>query len=132
VDQRGGSKLPPVSEQMLVWSMALASELRDWPQVTQKSFFGFTALYRGKTIFGLLPRTRSISKDSALAFRLHTQQGSTPSRVTEDSRIAPFDKHRTRWFTFELSRDTDLRDALAWLALAYEAARSGKRPRPGR
>ena len=118
MERPGRGKLP-VSEQMLAWSTALASELRDWPHITQKSFFGFTALYRGKMMFGLLPRTRGILKVNAVAFRLHTHHGSTPTRLRQDSRIAPFDKNRTRWFTFELSSDTDLHDALAWLGLAY-------------
>jgi hypothetical protein len=50
----------PASDQMKAWSVALVSELRDWPKITQKPFFGFTALYRGKVMFGLLPRTKSI------------------------------------------------------------------------
>jgi hypothetical protein len=42
--------LPPVSEQMKAWSAALTGELRDWPQITLKPFFGFTALYHSKFI----------------------------------------------------------------------------------
>jgi hypothetical protein len=30
--------------------------------------------------------------------------------------------HKSRWFTFELSSDRDLRDALDWLGRAYETA----------
>ena len=61
-----------VSEQMKAWSTALAAELNEWPQVTLKTFFGFTALYRGKTMFGLLPRTRSVFKGNAVAFRINS------------------------------------------------------------
>ena len=121
-ETRQREKLPPVSEQMKAWSTALAAELRKWPQVTQKSFFGFTALYRGKTMFGLLPRTRSIFKGNAVAFRINAENHSLQSLIEKDPRISAFDKDKARWFTFELSRDTDLHDAVEWLAVSYEAA----------
>ena len=104
-------QLPPVTEQMKAWSAALAAELRDWPQVTQKSFFGFTALYRGRSMFGLLPRTRSIFKGNAVAFRLERANRSAQMLLRQDSRIAACDKDKTRWFTFQILSDTDLHDA---------------------
>lgn len=123
------AKLLPVSEQMKAWSAALAAETRDWPHITQKSFFGFTALYREKTMFGLLPKTRSIINGNAVVFRFHGINLATRSLLEKDSRIAAFDKDKTRWFNFELSCDADLHDALDYLALAYEAAKIGKRAR---
>jgi hypothetical protein len=104
-----------ISEEMKAWSEALAAELRDWPNLTQRVFFGFTALYRGKNMFGLLPRTRSIFKGNAVAFRI---DGSTRARqlvLKKDPRIDAFDKDKTCWFTFELSCGADLHDALDWL-----------------
>jgi len=96
-------KLPPVSEQMKARSAALAAELRGWPQVTRKSFFGYTALcsiqicYRGKTTFGLLPRGgRSIFQGNAVAFRLDRANRSAQTLLTKDSRIVAFDKEKTR------------------------------------
>ena len=112
---------------MKAWSTALAAELSEWPQVTLKSFFGFTALYRGKTIFGLLPRTRSIFKGSAVAFRMEAPNRPTQSLLEKDSRIAAFDKDQKRWFTFELSCDADLHVALDFLGRAFEAARNSKK-----
>jgi len=114
---------------MKAWSAALAAELGDWPHVVQKSFFGFTALYRDKTMFGLLPRTRSIFKGNAVALRFHDPNPATRTRLEKESRIAAFDKGNMRWFSFELSCDADLHDALDYLGLAYEAAKSGKRAR---
>ena len=125
-----GSKrahLPPISEQMKAWSAALAAELSDWPQVTQKSFFGFTALHRGKKMFALLPRTRSVFQGNAIAFRLEQAGHSTRSGIERDRRISAFDKDKTRWFTFELSTNSDLRDALEYLAMAFEGARTPKK-----
>jgi hypothetical protein len=120
-------KSPPVSEQMKAWSTALAAELVEWPQVTQKSFFGFTALYRGKKMFALLPRTRSIFKSNAVAFCMEAANRSTRTLLEKDRRISTFDKHKTRWFTFELSGGSDLHDALDYLGRAFDAARTHKK-----
>lgn len=117
----------PVSEQMKAWSTALAAELQDWPQVTQKSFFGFTALYRGKFMFGVLPRTRGVFKRDSVAFRFDTLSHRNRTLIESDSRVAAFDKHRTRWFTFNLSSDADLHSALEFLGRAFDAARTVKK-----
>lgn len=115
-------KSPPVSEQMKAWSAALAAELRDWPQVSKEGFFGFTALYRGKVMFGLLPRTKSVFRGNAVAFRFDAANRATQSLLKNDPRIAAFDKDTTRWFTFELTSDADLHDALDFLGRAFDAA----------
>jgi hypothetical protein len=120
-------KSPPVSEQMKAWSTALAAELVDWPQVTQKSYFGFTALYRGKKMFALLPRTRSIFKSNAVAFCMEAANRSTRTLFEKDLRISAFDKDKTRWFTFELSGDADLHDALDYLGKALDCSRISKK-----
>ena len=120
-------KSPPVSEQMKAWSTALAAELVEWPQVTQKSFFGFTALYRGKKMFALLPRTRSIFKSNAVAFCMEAANRSTRTLLEKDPRISAFDKDKTRWFTFELSGDADLHDALDYLGKALDCSRISKK-----
>lgn len=117
----------PVSEQMKAWSTALAAELKGWPQVTQKSFFGFTALYRGKTMFGMLPRTKSIFKGNAVAFRILSPERTTQALLRKDPRIAAFDKDKTRWFAFELSTDSDLHDALDFIGRAFDAAGNSKK-----
>jgi hypothetical protein len=107
---------------MKAWSAALASELRDWPQVTLKSFFGFTALYRGRLMFGLLPRTRSVFKGNAVAFRLERGNRSA-QMLREKTRVfAAFDKDKARWFTFQILCDTDLHGALDFLGRAFDAA----------
>jgi hypothetical protein len=112
---------------MKVRSAALAGELKEWPQVTLKSFFGFTALYRGRKMFGLLPRTRSIFHKNVVAFRMDGASSAIQALRAKDRRIAAFDKDKTRWFTFELSSDLDLHDALDYLARAFEAAGTSKK-----
>ena len=120
-------KFLPISDQMKAWSSALAAEFQDWPQVTQKSFFGFTALYRGKSIFGLLPRTKSVFRPNAVAFRFESLNREVKALLEKDSRVAAFDKKKTRWFTFDLSSDSDLHDALDYLGHAFDAARIRKK-----
>lgn len=120
-------KFLPIADHMKAWSSALAAEFQDWPQVTQKSFFGFTALYRGKIMFGLLPRTKSVFTPNAVAFRFESLSRTVKALLEQDPRIAAFDKNKTRWFTFELSSDSDLHDALDYLGHAFDATRIRKK-----
>ena len=46
----------------------------------------------------------------------------TQALLEKDPRIDAFDKDKARWFTFQLSCDADLHDALDWLAAAFQAA----------
>lgn len=127
--KRPVEKFLPVSEQAKAWSAALATELQDWPDVTLKSFFGFTALYRGKYMFGLLPRTKSVFTENAISFRIEDPDRNTKSLLENDAHIAPFDKHKVRWYTLELTCDADLHRALDWFARAFDYAKkreSGK------
>ena len=120
-------KFLPASDQMKAWSSALSTEFHDWPQVAQKSFFGFTALYRGKTMFGLLPRTRSVFRPNVIAFRFESMKRTVKALLDKDPRVSAFDKHNNRWFTFEISSDSDLHDALDYLGHAFDAARTPKK-----
>ena len=115
-------KLPPVSDQMKAWSAALAAEAAEWPRATARSFFGFNALYRGDSIFGMLPRTRSFGNGNLLAFRIDDTKDRIKARLEQDPHIGSIDQNNTRWFTFELACDADLHLALDWLGTAYEAA----------
>lgn len=119
--------LSSISDQMQAWCAALAAELKDWPQITLKPFFGFTALYRGQMMFGLLPRTRSIFKSNAVAFRFDKASRATRALIEKDQRIAAFDKDKTRWFTFQLSSGADLHDALDYLGRAFDAGHTAKK-----
>jgi hypothetical protein len=120
-------KLPRVSEQMKAWSAALAGEIGDWPQVSVRSFFGFTALYRKNRMFAALPRSRALETANSLFFKLEVEASAVRSRLTQDRRVRIWSttRRKPRWFAFELSCDADLHDALDWLGLAYDA--SGKK-----
>jgi hypothetical protein len=115
-------KLPPISEQMKAWTVALEAEIRDWPRVQSRPFFGFAALYRRDRIFALLPRTRGMETANSLAFKLESAGTRQLARLRQDPRAGSTQMQKARWFTFELAADADLHDALDWLARAYEAA----------
>jgi hypothetical protein len=121
--------LPAVSEQMKAWSAALADEVDSWPKVATHSFFGLAALYRKDKIFALLPRTRGMGTANSLAFKLDPQTSTVRARLDKDPRIRSTQMGKGRWFTFELSSDADLHDALDWLGRAYEAAGKSKKSR---
>ena len=108
---------------MRAWSAALATELTTWPGVRTHPMFGFTALYRGKSIFAILPRTRSMGSPSTLAFKLENGSARLMHRLREEPRISTTVMRASRWFVFELANDSDMNDALAWLSHAYEAAK---------
>lgn len=109
------------SEEMKAWASALAGELATWPKVQSRVFFGFTALYRKDKIFALLPRTRALEPPNSIAFKLESAGPRILARARRDSRIGYTEMQKTRWFTFEVSAEADLRDALEWLLRAYEA-----------
>jgi hypothetical protein len=117
------ARLVVVSEQMKAWSAALAGELAEWPGVSCRSMFGFSAWYRGKRIFAVLPRTRGMGSANSLAFKLEKAGARTLTKLRNETRISTTVMQATRWFVFELDSDADLKVALDWLSRAYEAAR---------
>jgi hypothetical protein len=120
-------KLPAISEEMKGWAAALAGEAGNWPRVNTRAFFGFTALYRTDKIFALVPRTRGMNTANSLAFKLESVTAAVRKQLDKDPRIGASHMPQARWFSFELSRDADLRDALDWLDRAYEAADQHKK-----
>jgi hypothetical protein len=120
--KRPRPKLPAISEQMKAWCAALAAETVNWPQVKQRVFFGFTALYRKDTMFAVLPRTRCMETANSLAFRIDTPTANVRVRLRKDPRIGAAEIKKARWFSCELSSDADLHDAVDWLGQAYESA----------
>jgi len=82
-------------------------------------------------MFAALPRTRGIEGTNALAFKLEAPASTDSARLQKDSRIRLWSAQtqKPRWFTFELSSDADLHDALDWLGRAYEWASKNKKSR---
>jgi hypothetical protein len=123
VTEAARPKLVPVSEEMKIWAAALGTEMAAWPNVSTRPMFGFTAFYRGKGIFAILPRTRGMGSSSALAFKMENAGPRVKARLSKDARISTTVMQATRWFVFEVSSESDLRGALLWLSRAYEGAR---------
>jgi hypothetical protein len=115
---------------MKAWSAAMAGELADWPQVDARSFFGFTALYRRDQMFAALPRTRAMTTSNSLVFKLEDANAKTRKALDRDPRIGFTLMGKKGWYTFELSSNHDLHDALGWLGRAYDAA-GEKAGKPG-
>lgn len=118
----GRPRMPHIAEQMKAWSAALEAELGDWPLVTRKPMFGLIALYRGKHIFAILPRTRALGSATALAFKLEKGTPRILAAIEREPRIQTTIMKARKWYLFEMSADSDLREALAWLRRAYEAS----------
>lgn len=61
---------------------------------------------------------------NALAFKLERAGPKVQAKLENDPRMGFTLMQRKRWYTFELSSDRDLHDALDWLGRAYDAAGS--------
>jgi hypothetical protein len=124
--QRPAPSLPAVSDEMKVWSAALVAEISDWPRVTARSFFGFTALYRKDKMFAALPRTRAWETANSLAFKFESLTPAVRARLEKTTRPWSRQPEKARWFVFEIHSEADLHGALDLLGRAYAAARNKK------
>jgi hypothetical protein len=108
---------------MKEWSALLQTELNSWPAITTKSMFGFLFFYRSGEIFAALPRTKGFESPSSLVFKFDPMPPGLRKRAAADQRMNASTKVTSRgWFSFNLSSDADLREALFWLHQAYETA----------
>lgn len=108
---------------MKQWAALLGEEMMSWPGVTTKPMFGFTGFYRGRVIFAALPKTRGLNSPSSIVFKFRRRSPQQPARLRRDTRVAVSVKGMAGWQSFELGSAADLKAALAWLDLAYRAAR---------
>lgn len=119
--KRARPKMPPISEEMKLWSAMLGEELSAWPEVSSRPMFGMLGYYRGKKIFSALPVTRGIKTPNSLIFRFNPMPPKLKQRALQEPRI-DLDRRipGAKWFSFELHSEADLRDALWWLNRAYQ------------
>ena len=120
--KRPRPKLIRLSEEMERWSALLGSEVATWPGVKTKPMFGFHACYRGKQIFAGLPKTKAMHSPNSIIFKFQRPTKALVTALRRDPRIAPSEMGGAGWQCFELTSDSDLRDALGWLDRAYRAA----------
>ncbi len=111
--------LPRVSEEVRHWSGLLLEEILRWPRVTARPMFGMTAVYHGKSIFGVLPRTCAMDTPSSVSFKLGRREDRTIKAMAADRRILPLEAASNCWISFELQSAKDLPDALRWFQRAY-------------
>lgn len=114
--------LPQASEETRLFSDYLLSELLAWPQVSSRLMFGLNAVYRGKEIFGALPRTRALETSCSVSFKLHAKSPRTLKLLESDQRVVTSELKMANWFSFEVRSDRDLSDAIEWFARAYRQA----------
>jgi hypothetical protein len=88
-------------------SALLADEMKRWPETRVGSMFGMTSVYRGNTIFALLPGTRALDMPNAIATKLN-RAGKTEGE---------------KWQSFAIESDDALGAALERLDEAYRAAK---------
>lgn len=120
---RTRDKFPLISEEMKQWSAMLQSELASWPSISSKSMFGFLFFYRRREVFAGLPRSRGFESPSAVLFKLPTVSPVLRKRAEADARLSASLKASSKgWFSFSLTSENDMRDALFWLHHAYQAA----------
>jgi hypothetical protein len=126
--RRPRPKLLPISEEMRHWSAMLETEVCSWPKVTTKPMFGFLSFYRAGTIFAGIPRSRGFGAAASLIFKFNPMPPSLLQKAQHDSRLDTSTRIPGKgWFSFEISSNEDLRDALWWLGRAYDSAKRATR-----
>lgn len=97
---------PKISEEMKRWSVLLAEEMKRWPDTRVGRMFGMFSIYRGNTIFALLPDTRGLEMPNAIAIK----------------RTGPGMTEGEKWQSFTIESDNQLGAALERLRKAYQSA----------
>ncbi|HKD73139.1 MAG TPA: hypothetical protein VKB61_13455 [Candidatus Acidoferrum sp.] len=109
-----------IAQEMRRWSALLETELMTWPDVNRKAMFGFL-----RKIFAALPRRRGFNSSSSLIVRFNPMPpAALLAKARADARMGTNTRVSGKgWFSFEVASECDLRDALAWLDHAYQAAK---------
>src|SRR5438874_309358 len=99
--RRARPRLPKVAEEMQQWSELLLAEALQWKDVSTRPMFGMTALYRGRQIFAVLPRTRGLDTAHSIGFKL-PRADEVKGELAADERIIR-ERRAARWISFELN-----------------------------
>jgi len=117
-EKRPRPKLPRIQEEMRQLSDLLLGEILGWQNVSSRPMFGMTAVYRGKAIFGVLPRTRAMNTPYSVSLKILSRNPGLKKQLEADSRILPSNSDK-KWISFELRSGDDLPDAIRWFTRAY-------------
>ena len=113
-----------IAQEMRRWSAFLETELMTWPDVNRKAMFGFLSFYRAGKIFAALLWRRGFNSSSSLILRFTRMPAALLAKARADARMDTNTRVPGKgWFSFEVASECDLRDALAWLDHAYQAAK---------
>ncbi len=120
------AKFPKISEEMQRVAAMIETEVRRWPSVTARPMFGMLGLYREGVMVAALPHTRALKNANSIILRFDPMPRELLRRAECDPRVSwEREAEEPRWYSFEVTSDRDISDALWWLSQAYEA--SGKR-----
>ena len=99
----------------------IEAEVVGWKGVSTRPMFGMTALYRGRRIFAVVPRTRAFGAPDAIGLRFLNPSRQVLALMRDDDRIIR--AHPAgKWTLFLIKSDADVHAALQWLELAYRQA----------
>jgi hypothetical protein len=113
-----------IDEEMKQWASLLEGELVQWPGVKTKPMFGLISLFRGKSIFAAVPRTRALRSPQSIILKFNPVPAPLIEKIKTEPRIsdrAP--GPGAGWHAFELRSREDIEDALWWLNQAYECTK---------
>lgn len=125
--------MKPASEAARRWAEVLRQEMEQWPGVTLKRAFGMILAYRGDTVFAGLPRTRALYEEDAILIKFASETPTLARRIAAERCFAGTMQERgkkkqgegRKWRVYLLREERDAREAVEWLAKAYELARRG-------
>jgi len=113
----------PLDDEMKELSAMLEAEVSEWPEVSKKNMFGYQGLYRSGKIFAALPRSKAMKSPRALMLKFADASPTILNSLEKDPRVDTVSGMTgARWFFFELDEASAMKDALGWLARAYDAA----------
>jgi hypothetical protein len=98
--------MPPPAEITLHLARLLEEEVIRWPGVSTRPMFGMHALYRGDSIFAVLPDKRTMERPTAIGYKLPSEG--------------------KNWKLCDLESEAQIGPALARLREAYRRARTAK------
>lgn len=118
----------PASEELKSLVAAIEREVSSWPQVKFKPMFGMTAIYHGNTIFGLLPKTRSLYSTDSVWMKFGKLTPPIEKKLQREPRILP-PRHPkgARWYTISNVTPAEYGFIIEWLAIAHDAAKTGRK-----
>jgi hypothetical protein len=125
--------MKPTSEAVQRWAESLREELEQWPGVTVKRAFGMVMVYRAEIVFAALPGTRALFEKDALLIKFVRHSSALLKKIaaekcfaagTMEQRGKKKEGEGRKWHIYLLRDERDVREAVEWLARAYELAKT--------